>query len=890
MGWIVQSDNTILHEETGVIYGPDSPVFFNIYEHEGKAVLFITSEDIPVGVDPVEFTSKTPTISAEYFDGDIMRNNVWKDKYKRKGIGSPKKMFEVISHELYLKEKKYPNPISQDKIYELLNNFKYILPGGSMLYGIGGEEFVSISNCFVIPPPYDSYGGICHTDQELVQIEKRRGGCGFDLDNIRSKGSKVKNAAVTSTGLVPFMERYSNSTNEVSQDGRRGALLLSLPLNHPDSESFITAKLDKSKINKANISVKVSDEQMLRYIDKLRPSTKPTKKLSGGLHHIIEDDWNPYSSVKPRGVTVKDSTELINLIAECQVMSAEPGLLFWDRILRESPADCYKDEGFRTSATNPCGELPLSPYSSCLLLHMNLFSYVDKPFTGEAEFDFDRLATDVIIAQRLLDDGIDVEIDNINRIINKVKNDPEPEKIKQVEIDLWEEIKDRTTRGRRTGLGTTGIADVFASLGIPYGSDESIELAIRIQKEVAFNSYKSSIIMAKERGSFPIFSHIKETNHIFIERIFEFLEDEENIISMYHRYGRRNIANLTCAPTGTVSLLAGVSSGIEPLFDICYSRRVKKNNSSKEEWDEYDVVHPGFKLWYNTVMKSKIGIDIDKMDRTQIMDLLKSSPYYGSLANDIDPTQKLKLVGGVQRFVDHSISVTHNLRKGTGVEVVKNMIADAFLTGCKGFTVYVDGSREGILNHSQDGEDTLSTFSKKDAIKRPQILDAEIHITTIASIVYCVAIGMLNGSPYEVFAFTLDKPELADRLKDETCKFQIIKVKSGRYDLSINNKDGKPVFVIGKFNKNMDADGEVICRILSTALRHGVDITFLYEQIQAANTEINNFARAISRIFKKYINSDIIVRKGTECPNCHTGQLIFGENCYVCSSCGYSRC
>jgi ribonucleoside-diphosphate reductase alpha chain len=888
MGWIQQDDGTLLHEETGTIYGPDSPVYFNIYEHEGKAVVFIANEEIPDGVDPREYVQGgKPSNIETYFDGDKMRHAVWNSKFKRKGAGHPGAMFNLLATQIYTKELQYPNPISQDKIYEMINNFKYVLPGGSILYGVG-NDLVSTSNCFVIANPYDSYGGILHTDQEMIQLMKRRGGVGFGLDNIRPAHSAVKNAAATSTGLVSFMERYSNSTQEVAQGGRRGALMLSLPLEHRDAADFIMAKLDHKKVNGANVSVRVNDSQMLRYVDYLRPKPKPEK---GGLgtSATYTLSSSPGSTFNNSTTNQLGTTELINLIAEAQLVSAEPGLLFWDRILRESPADCYAEDGFETTGTNPCAELPLAPYDSCRLLHMNLLSYVDKPFQSDAEFDFEKLGLDVIIAQRLLDDVIDIEIDNINSILKKIDSDPEPIEIKQLELDMWGKIKQKAISGRRTGLGHTGIADVFAALGIPYGSSESIQLGIRIQKEISFNSYKSSIIMAKERGAFPVFSHVKESNHLFIEKILTYLDDEQDIISIYNRYGRRNIANLTIAPTGTVSLLAGVSSGIEPVFDICYLRKVKKTKSTRDEWDEYRIVHPGFKLWYNTIMKSQLGVDIDSMSNEQIDELVKSSPYYGSLANDIDPQAKLKLVGGMQEYIDHAISVTHNLPKKTTVDTIKNIIVDAFLLGCKGITVYVDGSRDGVLKHNED-EDKVSTFSRKDAIKRPTKLKAEIHITTISSLIYCVAIGILDGSPYEVFAFTVDKPEIIEILKNEENTFEIVKVRSGRYDLNVCNKDGKHIYTISKFNKSMDADGEVVCRILSTALRHGVDITFLYEQIQAANTEINNFARAVSRTFKKYINTEKINRKDTECPICKTGKLVFQEGCVVCNTCGHSKC
>jgi len=982
--------------------------------------------------------------------------------------------------------------------------------------------------------------------------------------------------------------------------------MLTLPLSHPDAESFITAKLDLHKINHANLSIKVSDEEMMEYVRNIRPS-KSVSKFSFGEAIQYSDSSSRRKDSTP---STSNIVRLLDLVADCQYKSAEPGLLFFDRILRESPADCYAKEGFATISTNPCqpanatvlskngivrfgdirigdeiwskegwttvvnkistgvkpvnkysttfgsilctedhrildnnvkvkaknaenidvlrglsgqtndswnpeaiidgivlgdgsvhkksnnliffyigrndqdyftseiadkiltnrpafkesayevkttitanelpktfdriiparyfggdyltkcsflrglysangsvvaqrvtlkassrklieqaqemlnslgilsyittnkttkvlfsngeyacresydlnitrdketfrriigfiqkykndkldlvigksdkheilskkivsveecgeqevfditvsnashtywsggfnvsncGEMPLSKYDSCRLMHMNLTSYVSDPFTDHAEFDFDSLARDVIMAQRLLDDAIDIEIENIDRIIAKINSDPEDPETKRVELNLWQNVKQVAIAGRRTGLGHTGLADVFAALGIPYGSDESIKFGTNIQKEIALNSYKSSIIMASERGPFPIFNHCNENNHIFLEKIFEMLDDEEPIMNLYAKHGRRNISNLTIAPTGTVSILAGCSGGIEPVFDVYYKRKVKKSNSKVEEWTEYDVVHPWFKLWYNTVMLPKTKIPIETMTRDQIQEVLAVSPYYMSLANDIDPIKKINLVGSMQKYVDNAISVTHNLKKGVDPKLIKEMIVESFLKGCKGFTVYVDGSRDGVLTHS-DGTDTLTTFSKIDAIKRPEILTADLHITTINGQVYCVAIGTLEGSPYEVFAFTLEKPEMVDMLKDSKNRFSIIKVRSGRYDLKIDDNTGKHIFTIGRFNKQMDSDAEVICRILSTGLRHGVDITFLYEQIQSTSADVNNFAKAVSRTFKKYVNNDTMKRKSIECPNCHSATLVFQEGCVTCPTCGYSKC
>jgi len=663
--------------------------------------------------------------------------------------------------------------------------------------------------------------------------------------------------------------------------------MLTLPLSHPDAMSFITAKMDLNKINHANLSVKVDDEQMLEYVSHIKPK-QSTNKLSFA-QNVERLQYSPDSVGMVSSTKKYSNIDLLNTVAECQQKSGEPGILFWDRILRESPADCYAKEGFTTVSTNPCGEIPLAEWDSCRLMHMNLTSYVSDPFTDHAEFDFDTLAKDVIIVQRLLDDAIDIEIENIDRIIDKIKNDPEPESTKQTELNLWQNVKRVAIAGRRTGLGHTGLADVFASLGIPYGSDESIKLGINIQKEIALNSYKSSIILASERGAFPIFNHCDENNHIFLERIFEMLDDEEQIMALYAKSGRRNISNLTIAPTGTVSIMAGCSGGIEPVFDVFYNRKVKKANSKVEEWTEYTVIHPWFKLWYNITMFPKTNIPIDSMTREQVQEMLAVSPYYMSLANDVDPIKKINLVGSMQKYVDNAISVTHNLPKTVDLKTIKEMMVEAFTKGCKGFTVYVDGSRDGVLTHSDNG-DRLTTFSKIDAIKRPETLVAEVYITTIAGQVYCVAIGMLEGSPYEVFAFTLEKPEMVEMLKNNKNTFNIIKVRSGRYDLKINDNTGKHVFTIGRFNKQMDSDAEVICRILSTALRHGVDITFLYEQIQSANAGINNFAKAISRTFKGYVKSDTINRKSMECPNCHNATMVFQEGCLTCSSCGHSHC
>lgn len=769
---------------------------------------------------------------------------VWNRKYSQ-GRFSKLELSSLVVSEIHRVEKKYPNPLSIEQISDLLVNFRKLVPGGSVIYGMGSQKPVSISNCFVIDGPEDSYGGIFRADQEAAQIMKRRGGVGFDLSKLRSRGDRINNSAEYSTGVVSFANRYSNTTLEVSQEGRRGAALLSLDANHPDALDFARAKVNENAINGANISIKINNR-------------------TDGYHN----------------------GQMYAEIAKLMHKSAEPGLIFNDTVIEESPADCYADDGFKTIATNPCGELPLSAYSSCLLAHLNLMAYVDKPFTNEAEFMFDDFAKDVISAQRIMDDLVYIELEHIENILLKIKSDPESDEIKRVELNLWTKIHDKLLRSRRTGLGWFGLADVLASMNMRYDSDEAIEFAANIQFDMASSSYKSSIIMAKERGAFPAFSHQKEYDHVFINRILESLDDDADISKIYAKYGRRQISNLTLAPTGTLSIISGVSSGIEPVFELRYNRVVQMGSGKKT----FLVYHPSFKTWYdNNVAKFEFGHkSIETLTDAEFEIIRKASPYYKSTTMEIDPFQKIRMQAAIQKYNDHAISVTHNVKANTTVLTILNMINLADELGCKGFTLYREGSRSPILSKIEDERPKVKSLELIDATKRPVFMAADVHITSINGEKHAVVIGMLNkATPYEVFAF---KPT-SDQIKmiKDAGVIDIQKVRSKEYNLRLLNSKSSRYNYVRKFNKNIDANTESYCRLISISLRHGVDMTYIYEQIVKPNTDINNSLKAISRTFKKYLNNKKLNRKKHQCPNCK-GSLVFAESCVKCNSCGYSRC
>ena len=707
----------------------------------------------------------------------------------------------------------------------------------------------------------------------------------MDLSRLRPNGSKVNNAAKTSTGLVSFAEQYSDSTGRCAQDGRRGALMLSVSDTHDEVIDFINAKRDLEKINNANISVMVSDDTM--WIEKQRRGIK-TKKV-GGDTDVNEPDgadlhWG-VPSVKGSGKK-KVNPSLIQSIAESMHQSAEPGLLWIDRIRLESPADKY--EGFETVSTNPCGEVPLARYDSCRLLHVNLLSCVSQPFTKDAEFDFELFAKNVRYGQRFLDDIIDLEEEKVRLILAKLEKDPESPEEKAVEFNLWKKVLEKLVQGRRTGLGFTGLADVFAMMGMRYGSDKSIRLAEEIAKERAISSYKESILLAKERGAFPIFSHSKEHNQVFIERVMSLIDDEKEYADMYARYGRRNIANMTIAPTGTISLLTRTTSGIEPCFDIVHYRTIKNFKGKKEETTQVLVVHEPFKMWYDINILPKTNVPFEELTMDQIQGLIPDSPYAKSIAHEVDPYAKIEIQGKLQRWTDHSISVTMNAKASTTVDEIVNMILTAHEKGCKGFTFYRDGSRSGILS-SYKGEVKKSGFSQQDAIHRPEMIDGYVDLVTVAGQKIGIAIGLIDGQPYEVFSFNVDNT-MADTIKNDMTDIKIIKVKSKVYSLSWKSKATGEVGTLSGFNKKTTPDAELVCRLISISLRHGVDINFVYEQIHKPNADINNFAKAVSRTFKKFLKDDTLNRKTDVCPHCGA-EIRFVEGCATCTSCGmFSKC
>jgi len=785
----------------------------------------------------------------DYFNDSLVAN-VWMDKYALKsGEGeyvelSPDDTIKRMAKELSRIENKYKNPISYEVIYDLMKGFNKFVLGGSPLFGIGNDYTLStLGSCFVVDSPIDSYGGIFKTDQELAQLMKRRGGVGIDLSSIRNRGSRVTNAASSSTGVVPFAGRFSNTTREVAQEGRRGALMLSLDIEHPDSEEFISAKDDLNKITGANISVRISDEFMKH----------------------LEADRN---------------LKLWNKLIHQAWKSAEPGVLFWDRIIENSPADCY--EGFNTVSTNPCSELPLCPYDSCRLAAINFYAYVKNPFTVDAIFDYDEFIGDVHVAQRMMDNIIDLEEEKIIKIRNKITSDPEPEKIKSVERDLWYQIQNKLMMGRRTGLGQMGLADAGAALGLKYASDEFIKFADTVNDVMSAHSYMESVTLAKERGAFPMWNLYKEINNKYLQRVFSRLA-EEHIVE-YHQYGRRNIANLTIAPTGSISMLAGVSSGIEPVFALSYTRKrkVSADNPNKkfqdkqgDWWEEYTVVHPKLNYWFNAFAGNEpkdVEPWLDEFPKDILDKAIKRSPYKNSTAHEIDPYTKLRLQSIIQPYIDHSISVTYNLPKETTEEQVAKLYYTAWESGLKGMTVYRDGCREGILSVKK-----ATKFDKHDAPKRPKDLICDIHNIMAKGRPWKVFIGLMDEMPYEVFAVN----GTMDRIPID--KGVLRRIQSGRYDLiSLTGET-----VIEDITHNMTQEEEAFTRTISWALRHGAKLSFGVEQLNKAEGDITSFAKAIARTLKKYCKDGEI--KGAACPNCGTIMVSEG-GCWICKQCGGSKC
>lgn len=838
--------------------------------------------------------------SLEYFGGDELAARVWVNKYAMKdSFGhiferSPRDMHHRIAAEIARIEKKYNNPVSEEDVFALLDHFRYLVPAGSPMTGIGNHhQIASLSNCFVIgiDGNADSYGSIMKLDEEQVQLMKRRGGVGHDLSGIRPKGSPVKNSALTSTGIVPFMERYSNSTREVAQDGRRGALMLSIAIRHPEAEAFIDAKMIEGKITGANVSVKVDDEFM-------RCATE------GRPYH----QQFPISSNSPLVEKDIDATALWHKIVHNAWKSAEPGVLFWDTILRESIPDCYADLGFRTVSTNPCGEIPLCPYDSCRLLAINLYSYVENPFTPQATFNFELFKKHVAMAQRFMDDIIDLEQEKIDAILNKVANDPQSDEVKYTERHLWEKIKHKTAQGRRTGVGITAEGDMLAALGLRYGTEEATEMAVKVQQTLALSAYASSVNMAKERGAFPVYDAKREENNPFVLRI------KEHDAALYDdmvKYGRRNIACLTIAPTGTTSLMTQTTSGIEPVFMPVYKRRRKVNpndtnvhvdfvDETGDSFEEYIVYHPKFITW----MKAQ-GLDTEKRyTQEEIDELVARSPYYKATANDVDWLMKVRMQGAIQKWVDHSISVTVNLPNSVDEELVNRLYVEAWKSGCKGCTIYRDGSRAGVLVSTQktdkkkkkQEEDLLTKGMKLPEVteRRPDVLECDVVRFQNNKEKWVAFVGLLDGHPYEIFTGLQDDEEGIVLPKTVT-KGRIIKTVlpdgTKRYDFQFQNKRGYKMTVEGlseKFNKEYWN----YAKLISGVLRYRMpieNVIKLVNSLQLESENINTWKVGVSRALKKYV-IDGTEAKGQKCPNCGHETLVYQEGCLICKHCGASRC
>ncbi|MBD5202484.1 MAG: adenosylcobalamin-dependent ribonucleoside-diphosphate reductase [Bacteroidales bacterium] len=832
--------------------------------------------------------------SKEYFDNDELAARVWVSKYALKdSFGNiyektPEDMHRRIASEIVRIENKYPNPMTEAEVMELLNHFRYVVPQGSPMAGIGNNFQVgSLSNCFVIglDGTPDSYGGIIRIDEEQVQLMKRRGGVGHDLSHIRPKGTPVKNSALTSTGLVPFMERYSNSTREVAQDGRRGALMLSVSIKHPDSEKFIDAKLEQGKITGANVSVRIDDDFMNAAIN----GTNYTRQF-------------PVDSDNPDVTVDTDARALWNKIVFNAWKSAEPGVLFWDTIIRESVPDCYSDLGFRTISTNPCGEIPLCPYDSCRLVAMNLYSYVKNPFTDKAEFDFDKFRDHVAKAQRIMDDIIDLEMEKIDTIIEKIKSDPETEEVKSAELHLWEKIRAKTLQGRRTGLGTTAEGDMIAALGLRYGTPEATDFSVEVHKALALAAYRSSAVMAGERGAFDVYDSEREKNNPYIQRL---AQADPSLYELMLKNGRRNIACLTIAPTGTTSLMTRTSSGIEPVFMPVYKRRRKVNandvesrvdyvDDSGDAFEEYVVYHPKFVDWMKTQ-----GIEVkDDYTQEQLDNLVARSPYHKATANDVDWLEKVRMQGRIQKWVDHSISVTVNLPADTTVDLVNKLYVEAWRSGCKGCTIYRDGSRSGVLVAIEKKKPEPAAAPMADyrphVSKRPIELEADVVRFQNNKEKWIAFIGLVDGKPYEIFTGLADD-EVGIFCPKSVSKGRIIKAidekGNKRYDFQFINKRGYKTTIEGLSDK-FNPEYWNYAKLISGVLRYGMPIDQvikLVNGLELNSQSINTWKMGVERALKKYIPSGTAAN-GQRCPNCGQETLIYQEGCLLCTSCGTSKC
>ena len=851
--------------------------------------------------------------SLRYFGGDELAARVWVNKYAMKdSFGniyekSPEDMHWRIANEVARMEQKYKNPISAQEIFGLLDHFRYIIPAGSPMTGIGNDyQIASLSNCFVIglDGDADSYGAILRIDEEQVQLMKRRGGVGHDLSHVRPKGSPVNNSALTSTGLVPFMERYSNSTREVAQDGRRGALMLSVSIKHPDAEAFVDAKMEEGKVTGANVSVKITDSFMEAAVND-RPFVQQF----------------PINAEQPTYSKEISAKKLWEKIVHNAWKSAEPGVLFWDTIIRESLPDCYAELGFRTVSTNPCGEIPLCPYDSCRLLSINLYSYVKNPFTEEATFDFDLFRKHALLAQRLMDDIVDLEMEKIDRIMEKIKSDPQNDEVKHAEYHLWEKIKEKSGKGRRTGVGITAEGDMIAAMGLRYGTEEATKFAVEVHKTLALSAYRSSVTMAQERGAFSIFEAERERNNPFVLRI---KEADPQLYSDMMKYGRRNIACLTIAPTGTTSLMTQTTSGIEPVFLPVYTRRRKVNPNDTDvhvdyvdevgdSFEEYIVYHKKFLEW----MKIN-GLDTTKKyTQAEINDLVKRSPYYKATANDVDWLMKVRMQGAIQKWVDHSISVTVNLPNNVDEALVNKLYVEAWRSGCKGCTIYRDGSRSGVMisvskkdkkkkndngrETSQDS-DLNSSEEKHEHVctppqvveERPQVLDCDVVRFQNNKEKWVAFVGLLDGYPYEIFTGLQDDDEGIVLPKSVT-KGKIIKQTNAdgthRYDFQFENKRGYKTTVEG-LSEKFNPEYWNYAKLISGVLRYRMPIDHvihLVGSLQLKDESINTWKNGVERALKKYVTDGTTV-SGQTCPICGQETLVYQEGCLICTNCGASRC
>jgi ribonucleoside-diphosphate reductase alpha chain len=845
--------------------------------------------DVPTIAELSVFSHEEALAAAtKYFKGDALAASVWLNKYALKdSFGkiyerNPDEMHRRIARELVRIERLYVNPLSEDDIYELLRDFRYLVPQGSPMAGIGNPfQIVSLSNCFVIgvEGSADSYGAILKMDEEQVQLMKRRGGVGHDLSHLRPKGVPVMNSALTSTGILPFMERYSNSTREVAQDGRRGALMLTLSVCHPDVAQFVDSKLDNTKVTGANISVRVDDAFMRAVV-------------SGEPYRLRF----PVDAKKPKVEREIEASWLWKKIVHNAWKSAEPGVLFWDTVLRESVPDCYADLGFQTVSTNPCGEIPLCPYDSCRLLAINLFSYVNQPFTPEANFDFELFKKHAQLAQRVMDDIIDLELEKIENILAKIKNDPEPDAVKITERDLWLKIQKKCQQGRRTGIGITAEGDMLAALGIRYGSPESLDFCENLHRTLALAVYRGSVNLARERGAFPIYDAAREEKNPFVQRL---READPALYADMVKYGRRNIALLTIAPTGTTSLMTQTTSGLEPVFRISYKRRRKVNPNDKnahisftdevgDSWEDYHVFHVPFKQWLE--IKGYDPDRVDKLPEEELQKIIEQSPWHRATAEDVDWLNKVQLQGRVQKWIDHSISVTVNVPEDATESLIEKIYLTGWESGCKGMTVYREGSRSGVLL-SDKKEEKQAAFAETVAPKRPNVLDAVVFNFMNNDERWVAVVGLYEGRPYEIFT---GRAVDSFSVLAQITKGKVLKIKENgknRYDFQYEDKDGYKVTIEG-LSRTFDKEYWNYARLISGVLRHGMPLPYVVDMVDNLHLEsasLNNWKNGVVRALRKFIPDGTEPSHNT-CPMCKTDGLVYQEGCLHCKNCGHSEC